>query len=291
MRTAEIMKKTVTASCKYVFLAWTCRCQSACVGSPQSAPSLPLIRLLTYQSCLFHQLSFACRSRLADPLGQGSRSLHPPDLLGSPVAATGRRGHAAVGERLGQFVQGARAGAARRLQVGQHVGSPGPGLCALGRRGCACVLWRARAELRVAKPGPLAFAAANAARVRCEISPASSSATAAICVSRNLPTGPGGTLGRSQNTTPASPVPSTTCSRKRAFLASRSSLAITSAALRARQAASAAASCGRSFLLPLSTSSNSAATTPPAPATYLATAARWASRPRPERPCRSVLTR
>ncbi len=42
----------------------------------------------------------------------GSRSLHPPDLLGPPSTLAGRRGHAAVGERLGQLVQGARPGPA-----------------------------------------------------------------------------------------------------------------------------------------------------------------------------------
>ena len=76
--------------------------------------------------------------------------------------------------------------------------------------------------------------------------PKIASADAAICVTRNLPTGPAGTVGRSQNTTPASPLPSTTDSRKRALRASRSSLAMTSTARRVRPEASAAASCGRS---------------------------------------------
>jgi hypothetical protein len=49
-------------------------------------------------------------------------------------------------------------------------------------------------------------------------------------VIRNLPTGPGGTVGRSQDTTPPSPEPSTMDSRNRAFRLSRSSLAMTSVA-------------------------------------------------------------
>jgi len=57
---------------------------------------------------------------------------------------------------------------------------------------------------------------ARAARVRWLINPAYSSATAAIRVTRNLATSSAGTVGRSQNTTPASPLPSTTDDRKRA---------------------------------------------------------------------------
>ena len=60
---------------------------------------------------------------------------------------------------------------------------------------------------------PRASAAASAARVRYPVSPASNSATAAICVSRTRPIGPGGTWGRSQNITPASPAPSTRLSK------------------------------------------------------------------------------
>jgi hypothetical protein len=98
------------------------------------------------------------------------------------------------------------------------------------------VTWRLRASRAIAAIAgvagtrrvlpsltPRALATARATRVRWLISPASSSATAAICVIRNLLTGPAGTVGRSQNTTPASPLPSTTESRKRALRASRSS--------------------------------------------------------------------
>ena len=74
--------------------------------------------------------------------------------------------------------------------------------------------------------------------------------------------------------------------------ASRSSLAMTSVARRNRQAANAAAICGRRRLLvPVSISVNSATTAPLAPATWRATAARCASRPSPETPCLSVDTR
>ena len=46
----------------------------------------------------------------------------------------------------------------------------------------------------------LGRSSASAFLVRSPIRPASSSATEAICVRRNFPIGPGGTLGRSQNT-------------------------------------------------------------------------------------------
>ncbi len=121
-------------------------------------------------------------------------------------------------------------------------------------------------------------------------SPASSSATAAICVTRNLPTGPAGTLGRSQNTTPPSPLPSTTESRKRALRASRSSLAMTSPpAVYGRRPAPRRA--GASQCACRSTSSNSATSWPAAAATCAATAWRCAARPRPERPWPLVETR
>ena len=56
---------------------------------------------------------------------------------------------------------------------------------------------------------PLASVAARAALVRLLISPASSSVTATIYVIRDFPTEPVGTLGKSQNRTPALLVPST----------------------------------------------------------------------------------
>ena len=60
-------------------------------------------------------------------------------------------------------------------------------------------------------------------------------------------------------------------------------------------ALSAAASCGRlssaSAPLPVSTSVNSAATSRPSALANVATAARWASSPRPDRPCWAVDTR
>lgn len=59
----------------------------------------------------------------------------------------------------------------------------------------------------------------------------------------------------------------------------------------ARQAASAAASWGRSFRLPDSTSWNSATTGSPMLAEYAAIADRWAWSPRPLRPCTTVLIR
>ena len=72
---------------------------------------------------------------------------------------------------------------------------------------------------------------------------------------------------------------------KATFRASRSSLAMTSTARRLRHASSAAASCGRSFLRPLSTSTNSPTMRPPTLATCCATADCCASKPSPERPC------
>ena len=56
---------------------------------------------------------------------------------------------------------------------------------------------------------PQAFVAARAALVRLLISPASSSVTATIYVIRDFPTEPVGTVGKSQNRTPALLVPST----------------------------------------------------------------------------------
>lgn len=131
---------------------------------------------------------------------------------------------------------------------------------------------------------PRVFAAARAARVRALTARASSSATNAIMpmVSR-LACG----MSAATNSTPAFSNPSRKCASR----ARRSSLAINSTARRARLSAIAVASCGRSLRLPLSTSSKLAHTIPPAAAAYRSTAARWASSPSPERPCRSVLTR
>jgi hypothetical protein len=70
------------------------------------------------------------------------------------------------------------------------------------------------------------------------------------------------------------------------FRDKRSSFAMTSFALRFRQRASASLSCGRSLRFPLSISMNSAVG--PTASRYPRTAACWASRPSPDRPCRSV---
>lgn|GEM_PF-3782127 len=72
---------------------------------------------------------------------------------------------------------------------------------------------------------------------------------------------------------------------------SRSSLAISSVAFCRRHRSSAFCSSGRSARLPLSTSSNAPANSPPIRSTYRKTASRCASSQRPERPCRSVETR
>src|SRR6516225_11375639 len=115
----------------------------------------------------------------------------------------------------------------------------------------------ARAPLGLPNFTPRAFAAARAALVRSLISPASNSATEAICVSRKRPIAPGGTWGRSQNTRSTSLA---TSERKRSTLrVSRSSLAKTTVAPRAFAWASALTSLGLSLRLPLSASTYSAA--------------------------------
>ena len=101
--------------------------------------------------------------------------------------------------------------------------------------------------------GRMTRTAADAAPVRWEIRPASSSAAAAIRVSMNFPAGPGGRDGRLRKATPASPEPSATESRNRAFRARRPILATARAAARA----------GRPFRFPDSTSWNSAISLPP----------------------------
>ena len=104
----------------------------------------------------------------------------------------------------------------------------------------------------------LGRSSASAFLVRSPIRPASSSATEAICVRRNFPIGPGGTLGRSQNTRSTSLA---TSERSRSTLrVSRSSFAKTNFAPIAFAWERAAASLGRSDFLPLSVSTYSAAT-------------------------------
>jgi len=90
-------------------------------------------------------------------------------------------------------VQCACAGATDSIEVGQYVGTPG-------------LVRGADPQPRVPGTMPRALAVASAAQVCCEMSLAFSSVAAAICVRNDLPT---------------EPVPSTTCRRKRAFLASR----------------------------------------------------------------------
>jgi hypothetical protein len=74
------------------------------------------------------------------------------------------------------------------------------------------------------------------------------SATAAIWVSRNLPTGPAGTDGRPRNT--VSTLLPTMPSRKRVLRARRPGLAMVSVAPVRRDIAGATVSCGRSLRLP-----------------------------------------
>jgi hypothetical protein len=104
---------------------------------------------------------------------------------------------------------------------------------------------------------PRALAAASAAFVRAEMSPASNSATAAICCSMKRPVDPS-IAGRSANrtSTPAS----SSRPRKPTERVNRSTLATTSAARWRRVTVSASSNAGLSFLRPLSTSVNSATT-------------------------------
>ncbi len=95
---------------------------------------------------------------------------------------------------------------------------------------------------------PRARAACSAAFVRSEIKPASSSATATICVSMNRPIAPG-TCGESQNT--GSTPLSINVRRNFVLRVRRSSLAITSLALSRRHASNALSNSGRSARLPV----------------------------------------
>ena len=105
---------------------------------------------------------------------------------------------------------------------------------------------------------PRAFAAASAALVRCEISPASCSATAAIWVMHELARSARGKSAVAEHNVGIAAALDR-FERKWALRLSRSSLAITSVAPWRRQAASAAWSFGRSAVAcPLSTSTNSA---------------------------------
>lgn len=118
----------------------------------------------------------------------GQQSLH----LGRRPLRFARQGeHAVRGQLRGDGAKAARA-ATWRL-----------GAC----RAAAAISVVAGVGEGLSRRTPRAFATAKAARVRWLINPASSSVIAAICVTRNLPTGPAGTVGRSQNTTPASPLP------------------------------------------------------------------------------------
>lgn len=134
---------------------------------------------------------------------------------------------------------------------------------------------------------PRAFAAANAALVRVEIIPASSSATAAICWIMKRPVGPS-SVGKSANltVTPAS----RSAERKLTDLVSLSTFATTSGRWRKRAAARARCSCGLSHRRPLSISVYSSKMMPSAPRNLL-TASRCAASPRPDWPCRLVDTR
>jgi len=80
-------------------------------------------------------------------------------------------------------------------------------------------------------------------------------------------------------------------SRKCALRARRSSRATTRAAPWMRQAAIAFRSSGRSFFLPLSTSTNSPTTCHRSPLRKFTTEFLWAAMPSPDSPCRVVETR
>jgi hypothetical protein len=102
-------------------------------------------------------------------------------------------------------------------------------------------------------------------------------------------TTPGGISGRSQKTT--STLSSFSLSRARVSRVSRDMVATISRAFVLRHASSAFANSGRSLRRPLSTSTNSWVSCQCPPSKKALTFSRCASKPRPERPCRSVLTR
>ncbi len=131
---------------------------------------------------------------------------------------------------------------------------------------------------------PRAFAAASAAFVRSLIISRSCSAIAASTWRVNLLAW--GASRALNGTSPSSSAAMTETCRAR-----RSSFAMISVAPCRRQKVSAAASCGRAALPPLSTSTNSAIIGCPAALACPCTAARCASRPSWLAACFAVLTR